>query len=129
MIWNQRIKELREKTNLTLLDISKKLGVSEATAQRYESERGIKNIPYEQIIGYSQIFNVAPAYIMGWDEDPAAGSTPKQNDVKLSDRAVQIGMAYDRADERTKIGVEVALGIDFEKENVNPASSSSMLSA
>ena len=129
MIWNQRIKELREKTNLTLLDISKRLGVSEATAQRYESERGIKNIPYEQIIGYSQIFNVTPAYIMGWDEDPAAGSTPKQNDVKLSDRAVQIGMAYDRADDRSKVAVEVALGINFTSESAGAASSGSRRTA
>jgi repressor LexA len=70
MIWNQKIKELREQSHLTLLEVSKKLGVSEATAQRYESDTGIKNIPYEQIIKYAELFNVTPAYIMGWEENP-----------------------------------------------------------
>jgi len=34
----------------------------------------------------------------------------------LSDRAVQVAIAYDAADERARIAAEVALGIDFEKE-------------
>lgn len=70
MIWNDRIKELRSQSKLTLLEVANALGITEATAQRYESKNGIKNIPYEQIIKLAKIFNVTPAYIMGWDENP-----------------------------------------------------------
>ena len=70
MIWNDRIKELRSQSKLTLLEVADALGITEATAQRYESKNGIKNIPYEQIIKLAKIFNVTPSYIMGWDENP-----------------------------------------------------------
>ena len=55
LIWNERIKYLRESRELTLKDIAKTLNVSEATAQRYESN-AIKNIPYGVIIKYAEIF-------------------------------------------------------------------------
>lgn len=67
MIWNQRIKELREINQLTLKEVARKLNVSEATAQRYENN--IKTIPYETIESYAKIFGVPPSYIMGWDSE------------------------------------------------------------
>lgn len=69
MIWNMRIKHLREQNKLTLKEIASKLGCSEATAQRYENNNGIKNIPYEVILKFAEIFDVSPAYIMGWDDN------------------------------------------------------------
>ena len=83
MIWNERIRDLRERSRLTLLEVSKRLGVSEATAQRYESGSGIKNIPYEQIVKYAQIFNVSPAYIMGWDDEPVSTADLTKDEVTL----------------------------------------------
>ena len=88
MIWNERIKELRESAHMTLLDISKKLGVTEATAQRYESKNGIKNIPYEQIIKYAKIFNVSPSYIMGWESDNIAKSFSSY--TRVADEALSV---------------------------------------
>jgi len=124
----KRIKNVRTAAGYSQTELAEMIDVSKQTLYKYENNI-VTNVPSDKIEHIALLCNVTPAYIMGWDEDPAAGSTPKQDDVKLSDRAVQIGMAYDRADERTKIGVEVALGIDFEKENVNPTSSSSTLSA
>ena len=68
MIWNQRIVQLRAESGMTLKDIADQIGVSEATAQRYE--KSIKNIPYDVIIKYSEIFDVSPSYIMGWSNKP-----------------------------------------------------------
>lgn len=67
MIWNDRIKDLRQWHKMTLKEVAQKLNTTEATAQRYEST--IKNIPYEVIEKYSEIFDVSPSYIMGWDTD------------------------------------------------------------
>lgn len=68
MIWNDRIKQLRISHSMTLKDIARSLGVTEATAQRYESS-AIKVIPYETIIKYATIFGCSPNYIMGWESD------------------------------------------------------------
>lgn len=67
-IWNERIHERRTEKGITLAQIADKLGVTEATAQRYE--RGnIKSIPYEHMCAYGEILNCSPAYLMGWDEE------------------------------------------------------------
>jgi transcriptional regulator with XRE-family HTH domain len=67
MIWNDRIKDLRQLHKMTLKEVASKLQTTEATVQRYEST--IKNIPYDVIEKYAEIFNVTPSYIMGWDDD------------------------------------------------------------
>ena len=67
-IWSKRIKEKRKEANLTLLDVSRYLGVAEATVQRYESGN-IKNIPYDIICKFAELFNCSPAYIMGWENN------------------------------------------------------------
>lgn len=64
-IWNERIHAKRIEKGLTLAQIADTLGVTEATAQRYESGN-IKNIPYEHMCAYGEILNCSPAYLMGW---------------------------------------------------------------
>lgn len=67
MIWNERMRSLRKQSHMTLKEVAVRLGVSEATVQRYESNK-IKNIPYETIVKYADTFGCSPSYIMGWDE-------------------------------------------------------------
>ena len=59
----QRIKELRLKQNMTLLELANKLGVSEGTVQRYESGN-IRNLKYDTIVSLANIFGCTPAYLM-----------------------------------------------------------------
>lgn len=67
-IWNERIHEKRTEKGITLAQIADRLGVTEATAQRYE--RGnIKSIPYEHMCAYGEILNCSPAYLMGWEDN------------------------------------------------------------
>ena len=69
-IWNERIHEKRTEKGITLAQIADRLGVTEATAQRYE--RGnIKSIPYEHMCAYGEILNCSPAYLMGWENNSA----------------------------------------------------------
>ncbi len=65
---NERIKEMRLKCNLTLLEVAEHLGVKEATAQRYESGN-IKNIKHETICQLAELFQCDPCYLMGWTDD------------------------------------------------------------
>lgn len=61
---HQRIKEMRKRKNLTLLEVAEHLGVKEATAQRYESGN-IKNIKHETIWKLAELFDCDPMYLMG----------------------------------------------------------------
>jgi len=63
---NERIKSCRNACGLTLLEVAEKIGVTEATMQRYESG-DIKNIKHETIVKLADIFKVDPSYLMGWD--------------------------------------------------------------
>lgn len=64
-IWNDRIRSMRMQKGITLAQIAEKLGVTEATAQRYESGN-IKSVPYEHMCAYGEILGCSPAYLMGW---------------------------------------------------------------
>ena len=44
------------------------IDVSAPTLQRYESGK-IKNVPYETIIALSEIFNIRPQELMGWENN------------------------------------------------------------
>ena len=68
-IMHDRIRELRRKKGITLAQIADALGTTEATAQRYESGKGIKSIPYDVIEKYANIFGCKPQFIMGWDDE------------------------------------------------------------
>lgn len=65
---NDRIKEMRKKKGLTLLEVAEYLGVQEATVQRYESGN-IKNLKHETICKLADLFGCDPRYLMGWTED------------------------------------------------------------
>lgn len=64
---SQVLKIRRKELNYTLLDIAKKIGVSEATVQRWESGN-IKNLRYDKIVALADILEISPAYLMGWEK-------------------------------------------------------------
>ncbi|MBE5966983.1 MAG: helix-turn-helix domain-containing protein [Lachnospiraceae bacterium] len=64
---NERIKERRLSSGLTLLQVAEEIGIKEATMQRYESGE-IKNIKHETIEKLAKIFNCSPEYLMGWSD-------------------------------------------------------------
>jgi transcriptional regulator with XRE-family HTH domain len=69
---------------MTLAQIADALGTTEATAQRYESGKGIKSIPYEVIEKYANIFGCKPQYIMGWSEEI------EKNPVGMAEKHVEM---------------------------------------
>lgn len=71
-----RLRELRKERGLTLLQVAEKLGVTESTVQRYESGN-IKNLKYETMVELAELFDVAPAYLMGWTS--SENSSQKDN--------------------------------------------------
>lgn len=85
-IWNERIRSKRQEKGITLAQIAAKLGVTEATAQRYESGN-IKSVPYEHICAYSEILGCSPTYLMGWDENTNKNIDKLDPDIRRIQRA------------------------------------------
>lgn len=102
-IWNERIHERRLEKGITLAQIAERLGVTEATAQRYECGN-IKSIPYEYMCAYGEILNCSPCYLMGWeDKEPPNEELPQimQYYHQLNDTGKQV--ATDRVKELTEV--------------------------
>ena len=64
------LKNRRTELGLTLLDIAKKMGVSEATVQRWECG-SIKTLRQGRIAQLACILDISPAVLMGWDNTPS----------------------------------------------------------
>ncbi len=59
----ERLKELRIEKNLTVLALSKKIGVSDATICRWENNQN--DIKGDQLIIVAMFFNVTTDYLLG----------------------------------------------------------------
>ena len=101
MIYNERIKTLRLSHRMTLKEVSARLGVTEATAQRYESNN-IKVIPYDAIEKYADLFGCSPSYIMGWENE---------TQITLSAEETELIVAYRQAPEGRQEAVKTLLGV------------------
>ena len=87
-ILNERIKERRNELGLTLVELAGKIGVKDATVQRYESGE-IKNIKRSTVAKLAEALDTTPAFLMGWE--------PKDNAVASDIKAVLIMQNIDDA--------------------------------
>ena len=75
----QRIKEARKSQKITLKELGTSVGISESTTKRYEDGQ-IKGVDVNIIKKFAAALNVSPAWLMGYDDAPAAplpnGSNP-----------------------------------------------------
>lgn len=68
MNMGKMIKSRRKELNLTMLEVAKKVGVSEATVSRWESG-DIANMRRDKIALLANALQVSPAFIMGWESN------------------------------------------------------------
>lgn len=81
------LRQRRQELGLTLAQIADKMGVAEATVQRWESGN-IKTVRHEKIGRLAEILGVTPAQLMGWEESDASPVTPpsNQNIIRIAGR-------------------------------------------
>lgn len=102
------LKSLRKSNNLTLEEVGKRLGVSKATVQRYES--GMIDIPYNRICQLSDIYNVEPSYLFKDDlGNEAEIEIRKDKKESLTSKALQLYALYLSADPQIQNAVEILL--------------------
>ncbi len=78
MTIGERIKNIRDRLNISQVDFADKINVSKQTLYKYENNI-ITNIPSDKIEAIASIGKVSPAYIMGWDVIP-----PKRKGVIIN---------------------------------------------
>lgn len=77
MSFSDRMKKAREIRGITLKELGKSIGKTEATVQRYESGE-IKNLKNDIIEQIARVLDVSPAYLMGWSDEK-----PVNNNARL----------------------------------------------
>lgn len=78
------IKKLRLENNMTLEQLGDRVGVGKSTVRKWENGI-IANMRRDNIAKIAEVFNVSPAYLMGWDNNvvPISGII-KQNKSGIS---------------------------------------------
>lgn len=66
----ERIRSIRISKDLTQEEVGKHIGTTKQTLYKYETGI-ITNIPIDKIDAIARLFDVSPAYLMGWDEEEA----------------------------------------------------------
>ena len=68
MTFGERLKKLRDEKGMTLAQLGERIGVSEATVQRYECGE-IRNPKHERIVALANALGVKEGTLMGWETD------------------------------------------------------------
>lgn len=117
MTVGERIKQRRIELDLTVEDISEKIGKNRATIYRYE-KNDIKDMPTNVMESFARALHTTPAYLMGWESDKvpehaSSDDVPTVSDeFMLSQAEKRIITAYRSADEITRAMVLRALNIE-----------------
>ena len=64
----EKLKQRRLELNLTMADVAKAVGVSEATVSRWESGN-IADMRHSRIVALANVLQISPSVIMGWEDD------------------------------------------------------------
>jgi len=100
------LKARRKELNLTLKEIGKKIGVTEATVQRWESG-ATENLRYNRLIKLAKVLEVKPSFLMGFEDAPQNAKEKELLEI------YQKAKESDKAEVKTLLKiVDKLLGID-----------------
>lgn len=100
------IKSLRLTKGMTQEELGQALGVKKSAIQKYESGM-VENLKRSTIAKMAEIFDVTPAYIMGW------GKERDTYNAKLSESELTHIEKYRQLDERGRTAVDDTLNREF----------------
>ena len=63
----EKIRYLRQLTNMSQEELGRRVGVQRAAINKYE-KGSVTNIPLNTIEKIARVFDVSPTYIVGWDD-------------------------------------------------------------
>lgn len=71
MTMGEKIKALRTEKGLTQPELAKQINTTKQAIFKYENGI-VTNIPSDKIERLAELFDVSPAYLMGWEEKKSA---------------------------------------------------------
>ena len=80
----KRIKQARERRNMTLDEVAKVCNTTKQTIFKYENDI-VTNIPYDKIVLLAKALDVSPSYLFGWEEKK---SSPDELQLTEGERAM-----------------------------------------
>lgn len=101
----RRLRKLRLEQELTLEDISKKVGVTKATINKYESGI-VKNIKRDTIEKLAEALCTSPEYLMGWTDNSTKVNSVHTNNGIIGQNS---GTLINSSSERTLSKEELEL--------------------
>lgn len=88
-----KIRDIRNSRDITMKELGNKVGLSEATIQRYES-RKIKGVDINLLKDFAAVLGVSPSYLMGWEDKPGltiSGTPSRVRDYPYIPESVAAG--------------------------------------
>ena len=80
----KRIKIKREELHMTQEELAAKLGYKSKTTIA-KIENGTNDIVQSKVVAFASVLNTTPAYLMGWEESPAAPDSLPSDQQQLND--------------------------------------------
>ena len=80
----KRIKIKREELHMTQEELAAKLGYKSKTTIA-KIENGTNDIVQSKVVAFASVLNTTPAYLMGWEESPAAPDPLPSDQQQLND--------------------------------------------
>lgn len=109
MSFSKRMRKARDNKGMTLSQLGKIIGKTEATVQRYESG-SIKNLKNDTIVQIADALEINPAYLMGWIDEPNIEEIKENENTK----AIAAHIRDDATEEEIK---EIQKFIDYTFHN------------
>lgn len=107
---NIKLKLRRQELQLTMLDVAKLVGVSEATISRWESG-DIANMRRDKIVKLANALQVTPSYIMGTNGETNVQKNYTPHQIKVIDAYISKPEMQPAVDKL--LGVEMEKNISF----------------
>lgn len=116
MTLGERIRKARKSKGMTLLDLATKVGVTEATMQRYECDK-IKNPKQPRLLALAKALNVDVNYLMNWNQEDLPQES-QNNQSYVNDDLEDITRIYNQLDRQDRHEL-MAMIYQFEREAKN----------
>lgn len=88
-IVGRRIRESRKNIKMSMKELGDKVGLSEGNIQRYEMGK-IKGVDINLIKKISEILNVSPKYLMGWEDEKKDNLSQYDNIMPITTKKVPL---------------------------------------
>ena len=103
MKFEENLKSLRERNNLSQIELSKKIGLSNVTLSQYE--KGVRKPDIQTLALIAQVFNVTTDYLLGNETPPKF--KPQLTDKDKKDIAKQVEDMLDGLDADNPISFQL----------------------